>query len=206
METLDDYLTRLASDSPTPGGGSAATLVARLAAALAAMVARIDVRSERFAEHRAWAQRVVARADRLRAELAVAGERDEQAYARVVEASAMPRVTDRDKQMRTQALQTALFAAAEEPLRAGALALDVLRLAHDLLEIPNRFIASDVGCAAEFAHAAIRACAYNVRINHAFLTDASAVARQAQQLGMLVRESDALHAAVTRDVGALIGV
>ena len=42
VETIGDYLERLASNDPVPGGGSAAALTAAVAAALTAMVGRIQ--------------------------------------------------------------------------------------------------------------------------------------------------------------------
>ena len=46
---IEGYLDALASADPTPGGGSAATLVGALAAALCAMVARITTTSPKLA-------------------------------------------------------------------------------------------------------------------------------------------------------------
>ena len=49
---IDAYLDRLASAEPTPGGGSAATLVGAMGAALCAMVARITAGNDRYASVR----------------------------------------------------------------------------------------------------------------------------------------------------------
>jgi formiminotetrahydrofolate cyclodeaminase len=52
------------------------------------------------------------------------------------------------------------------------------RLARDSLGA----LASDVGCAAELAHAALAACAYNVRVNHRYMREAPNVRDQAARL------------------------
>ena len=173
METLDDYLRRLASNDPVPGGGSAAALIAAVAAALVAMVGRIAA---------APLQDVVAEADRLREELGAARLRDEAAFAAVVAAQALPKNDEAQQQTRRRAIQEALHRAAEEPLRAAALALRVLELARRLSEAQTKALASDVGCAAEFAYAALAGCAYNVRVNHKYMRDAAAIARQSEEL------------------------
>lgn len=49
-ETVNDYLTKLASREPTPGGGAAAALHAAQAAALVAMVARYTT-GGKYEEH-----------------------------------------------------------------------------------------------------------------------------------------------------------
>ncbi len=182
METIDLYLHNLASAEPVPGGGSAAAIVASIGAALVAMVARICERNPSYAEHAGALRQIVADGDGLRLRLATARDRDERAFGRVVAAQALPKETPEQTTARREALETALHAAAQEPLETAALALDVVRLADRLLQIPNRNLASDVGCAAEFGAAALAACALNVRVNHRFMRDESAIADQASKL------------------------
>lgn len=200
MESLPEYLTQLASEWPTPGGGSAATVVGAAGAALVAMVARISSTNPKYAAYNALANDLVARADELRGEFLRAKERDEAAFDRVVAATAMPKDTDDEKLLRRDALEIALQHAAAEPLLAAELALETLRLAARLLEIPNKNLTSDVGCAAEFAGASLAACAYNVRINHKFMRDTNAIEAQAHVLARYERESAALLAGVRRSL------
>lgn len=198
VETLPDYLAQLASEWPTPGGGSAATVVGAAGAALVAMVARICSTGAKYAAYRPLAAELVAQADELREAFLAARERDEAAFDRVVAATAMPKASETEKQARRDALENALAHAAAEPLLASELALDVLRLASRALEIPNKNLTSDLGCAAEFGAAALAACAYNVRINHRFMHDTEAIEAQRHVLERHEREAAALLAGVRR--------
>lgn len=200
METLSDYLTQLASEWPTPGGGSAATMVAAAGAALVAMVGRICSANKKYAGHADLTRDLVERADRLREEFMRARERDEAAFDRVVAATAMPKDTEEAKRVRRDALEIALAHAAAEPLSAAQNALEVLRLAGRALTLQNRNLVSDIGCAAEFGYAALAACAYNVRINHRFMRDEVAIEVQAQELARLEREANALLASIRKAV------
>lgn len=200
VETLSDYLHALASDAPTPGGGSAATMVAASGAALVAMVARISAGNPKYAASAELCRDLVRRADALRADLLSARVRDESAFDQVVAAQALPKSTDDEKAARAARLEAALTAAAAEPLHGARLALDVLRLAAHALAIPNRNLVSDVGCAAEFASAALHASAYNVRINHRFMKDEASISGQAHALERYEREASALLEGVRRDV------
>ena len=173
MESLDAYLRQLASAQPTPGGGSAAALVGAVAAALVAMVGRIA---------KSAPNDLVPAADELRAKLLDARQRDEAAYAAVVEAQALPKATDDQRAVRTRALDEALADAARAPLQTAALALDVLQLVDHLLKISMGALESDVACAAEFAYAALTACGYNVRVNHRYMRDEMTIRRQALEL------------------------
>ncbi len=204
VESVDDYLTQLASEWPTPGGGSAATMVGAAGAALVAMVNRINSANPKYAAQAALAHALVARADDLRAELQRARARDEAAFDRVVAATAMPKSSDAEKATRRAALEIALNHAAAEPLLAAQSALEVLRLAAESLNIPNKNLISDIGCAAEFAAAALAACAYNVRINHRFMKDADAIEAQANALARYEREGNALQQSIRRAVGAAL--
>lgn len=171
MERLNEYLTNLASQAPAPGGGSAAMVVGAAGCALVAMVARICASSPKYAAVLPLAQRLVERADALREQMLERKARDEAAFDAVMAARG-------DK----EAMQRALFNAAAVPLEGAQAALETLRLAAESLELRNANLMSDVGCAAEFAYAALASCAYNVRINHKFMKDPGAIASQREAL------------------------
>jgi len=183
---IDAYLDRLASADPTPGGGSAATLVGALGAALCAMVAKITAGGERYAAVRVEALAVAEAADVLRERFAAARPLDEAAYERVVAASALPKSTDEQKRARAAALQSALIGAAEAPLAACGLSADGIALAERANALGNTHLASDVECALHFFRAALAASVANVRINHHFIKDAATVGVQEARVVAIV--------------------
>ncbi|HEV2644457.1 MAG TPA: cyclodeaminase/cyclohydrolase family protein [Candidatus Elarobacter sp.] len=195
MTGIDAYLDRLASADPTPGGGSAATLVGALGAALCAMVARITAGNDRYVSVRAEASAIVAAADMLRERFAAARPLDEAAYERVVAASALPKDGDERKRARTAALQAALVGAAEAPLAAAGLSAEGVALAERANALGNTHLVSDVECALHFFRAALAASAANVRINHHFIKDPAIVRAQEERLVAIV---DAASAALQR--------
>ncbi len=184
---LESYLDALASAEPTPGGGSAATIVAALAASLVAMVARITSDNPNHAAVAPDAARIVGAADALRAALVLARRDDEAAYALVVKATALPKDTTEAKMERTARVQAALRGAAAAPLHAATLVVGVLALARDAAALGNRHLRSDVACAEHFARAALRACAENVRINHVYMRDPETIRRQEAELADVER-------------------
>lgn len=204
MESLSDYLTQLASEWPTPGGGSAATVVAASGAALVSMVARICSANARYAAYHSLATHIVAQGDAFRLRLLAAKERDEAAFDRVVTAQAMPKDTEAQSAARKQALEIALLHAAAEPLDCADTTLGVLRLIVEALAIPNKSLVSDLGCAGEFAYAGLAACAYNVRVNHKYMKDRDAIEAQANVLARYEREGVALLAQIRRAVGEVL--
>jgi len=182
---FDAYLDALASAAPTPGGGSAATLVGALAAALCAMVARITAGAPKHAAVHAEAVAIAADADALRAAFLTLRPNDEAAFAAVVAAQALPRSTDDERTHRTAALQHALAHAADVPLHVAARAAEAFVLAERTALLRNAHVASDVACALDFARAAFDAAAANVRVNHQYLRNAETIAQQADRLAAL---------------------
>ncbi len=172
---LEEYFAALATEAPTPGGGSAATVVAALGAGLVAMVARITLGNAKHAAVHVLAEDIAGKADALRQRAARARGEDEAAYPAVVAALALPKTTAPEREARTAASQRALIVAAAAPLNVAEIAKLVAILAARSLELGNHNLASDVGCAAEFAAAALAACALNVRVNHKYMKDRAAI-------------------------------
>jgi len=183
----ETYLDALASADPTPGGGSAATLVGALGAALCAMVARITLGSPKLAPVHPAAGAVAADADALRGHFMELRPHDEAAFQAVVAAQALPRATDAEKAERRARLQQALVGAAEAPLEATRRATELFALTARTAELHNANLMSDVDCALQFARAAFAAGVANVEVNHRFITDAAVVAEQRERLAVLTR-------------------
>jgi formiminotetrahydrofolate cyclodeaminase len=179
---FEAYLDALASADPTPGGGSAATLVGALAAALCAMVARITLASPKLAPVHEEANAIAVQADSLRRLFLALRPRDEAAFQAVISAQALPRANDAEKAARAAVLQRALVEAAEAPLEAARLAADAFALIERTAELRNANLMSDVDCALYFARAAFDASAANVEVNHHYIKDAAIVAKQRDTL------------------------
>ncbi|HEY5340799.1 MAG TPA: cyclodeaminase/cyclohydrolase family protein [Candidatus Aquilonibacter sp.] len=184
---FEAYLDQLASAHPTPGGGSAATLVGALAAALCAMVARITLATPKLALHHEQASAIVEDADDLRRRFLELRPLDEAAFGSVIAAQALPRATDAEAAARREHLQRTLVGAAEAPLEAARLACDAFALTARTAELHNANLMSDVDCALHFARAAFDASSTNVEVNHRYITDAVTVTQQRDRLAALAR-------------------
>ena len=198
---FEPYLDALASADPTPGGGSAATLVGALAAALCAMVARISLTSAKLAPVHADATSIAAEADDLRRRFLRLRPIDEAAFQAVVAAQALPRATDAEKAVRRDALQAALVGAAEAPLEAAELAREAFALTARTAELNNANLMSDVDCAMRFARASFDASVANVEVNHRYITGEATVAEQRARLAVLRRDASECEARAAAIIG-----
>ncbi len=202
----ESFLDRLASGTPTPGGGSAAAHVGATAAALVAMVARLTAGKKNYGDVEERMEAAIEAAEKLRSELSLAVERDADAFDAFMAARKLPRETDEEKAARAQAIEQATHGAATVPLDVARMALDVLKLAAEMAETGNTNAASDAGASAAMAGAALAAAGLNVRINALGARDQSAVAEWLDELEGFEKERVRLDERVKAALKARAGL
>lgn len=153
---VDELLDELAAPAPVPGSGSAAALVAAMAAALVGMAARL---TSEWDDSRGAA----AQADALRRRAARLAQIDANAYAAVLALRDAP-PAERPEQ-RDFRLGGALSHAADVPLEIASLAEDVAELGALVAASSSHGARADAAGAAVLASAAARAAASLVAIN-----------------------------------------
>jgi formiminotetrahydrofolate cyclodeaminase len=180
--TVDEFLARLASGDPTPGGGSASALAGALGASLVSMVCHLTVGREKYAAHDAEVREILARAGQLATRLRQGIDQDAEAYDRVMAAFRLPRATDEEKAVRQAAIQAATHAAALVPLSLAEASVQVIDEAERALGKTNPNAASDLAVAALLGVAALDGAAANVEINLSSLKDEGVRAELAERL------------------------
>jgi formiminotetrahydrofolate cyclodeaminase len=171
VPTLDDWLEELASAAPAPGGGAAGAVNAAIGAALVSMVCRLTMGKPQFAAVEDEMAEVLGRADALRLECLAAAAEDAVAFDAVMAAYRLPKADDEQRTARSEAIQRALLGAADVPLRAGALAAEVIGLADRIEGGANPNVVSDVAAGAASARAGLETAVVNVEVNVASLAD-----------------------------------
>ncbi|TVU60876.1 cyclodeaminase/cyclohydrolase family protein [Paenarthrobacter nitroguajacolicus] len=179
-ETINDYLSRLASRQPTPGGGAAAALHAAQGAALVAMVARYTT-GAKYEQHAAFVNRITSAADHLIVEALRLADADEHAFQAVIDSYKLPSSTDDLKAARKAAIQDALVQAAHTPAELIKVAGEIVDLATEIFDVANPNVISDVAAAADAARAAATTARVNIDINVVAINDADARSRLAEQ-------------------------
>src|SRR5260370_7330703 len=135
-EKIGDFLGRLADRVPTQGGGAAAAMHAAVGAALLGMVARYS-NGEQYAEHQVTIGRITAGGDDLRDIALRLAEADAAAFTAVAYAYRLPKSTEADRAVRSEAIARALVAAAWPPAKAIGVAGMGGDLASVLADIGN---------------------------------------------------------------------
>jgi formiminotetrahydrofolate cyclodeaminase len=196
-----EFAERLAAREPVPGGGSAAAFVGALAAALCNMAGNYTVGNKHYAAVEEDMQRLVARGDEVRARLLELAEEDARAFEPLARAYGIPK----DDPTRADVLEQATKGACVAPLEMMRQIAQAIELLEELFEKGSLMLASDVGCGAAIAAAAMRAASINVFVNTQSLRDrayAEAIDAEADELLSYVPRAQEVADAVVMDLRA----
>ena len=170
-KTLKEFQDALASDAPTPGGGSAVGVALGQAAALSVMVCDLTLTSEKYKD--GWS--ISKSVKEIATPLLILGLdlslRDSEAFDEVVDSFRLPKDTEEEKLDRRLAIRKATLGAAEVPYQTALSALDLLKLLPELAEKGNSNAVSDIGVAGLLASTALKGAVFNVQINLQSLPD-----------------------------------
>ena len=163
--TLDEFRDALASDSPTPGGGSASAVALSQAAALAIMVCELTDGREKWKD--GWAasentRSVASPILNLGHRLAI---RDAMAFDGVMNAYRMPKSTEDEIANRSNAINDATIQAYAVPMETSLMAISLLDTLVELARHGNANAVTDVGVASLLASAACKGGLFNAEIN-----------------------------------------
>ncbi|PIE55526.1 MAG: formiminotransferase-cyclodeaminase [Dethiosulfovibrio peptidovorans] len=160
-KVLDNILD---SKNSTVGGGSASAMAGAMAAGLVGMVARLSLEKRlRLDDHRYT--ELANELDTLSQELAQGAQDDTQAFLAIKEAFSMPKASDDEKKVRTQAIEEAAVKAASIPMLNAQKAERILKICHELEGNYNPNASSDFVAGTLLAKTAVIGCALNIDAN-----------------------------------------
>jgi len=169
--SLQEFANETASESPAPGGGSIAAYMGSLGISLATMVANLSAHKkawdDRWKEFSAWAEK----GQKIKDELLYLVDEDTCAFNKIMEAFSLPKSSEQEVKIRSEAIQNATKYATEVPLKTMILAYSSFPIIKAMAEIGNPNSISDAGVGALCARSAVIGAYMNVRINAAELKD-----------------------------------
>ncbi len=168
---ISNFLDELASNSPTPGGGSVAALAGALGAGLISMVGNLTVGKKKYEDVEEDIKKILSSSEKLRYELSQLIEEDVKVFNNFMSTYKMPKETEDEKKIRAEKIQESLIEAAKVPLKVAYKCLDVLSLSKEVAEKGNINVVSDAGVAVLMAEAALESAILNVKINLKMIKD-----------------------------------
>lgn len=188
--TLSGFTVELASDSPAPGGGSAAAYAGALAASLGSMVANLSANKRGWEERHDYFVEWGIKGQEARKKLLQFVEEDTLAFNSLMDAFRMPKESEGDKKLRSSAIEKATLRATESPLNIMRVSFEQLSLLEAMASEGNPNSASDAGVGACCAVAAVEGGWLNVMTNLSGFKNketASAIKLEAEELLRLAR-------------------
>lgn len=187
---IADFLAATAAKQPTPGGGSVAALCGALSAALGAMTQEYTLGKKAHAGHEEETRRTLAgfqAASVMLQELIVEDIAAYQALSGLLKLPADLREKNPD-------YLPAVVAAIRVPQTVAGFALNVLERCVAARGQTHKFLLSDLGIAAVYAHATVHAAELMVRVNLPLLPNQEEAATVRQVMAELSNKADAMYA------------
>lgn len=162
---IDDWARAIARPTISPAGGSAAALAAAVAAALVEMVATLTAAREAYAVVHEEARAARARAEGLRQQLLTLASADAESLQRFVQALALPRGSETERELRERRKRSALREGAEIQRDVLAGCGEVAALGVAMVERGLKSARGDAGTAVFLAAGAARSASWAIRMN-----------------------------------------
>lgn len=160
--SVSEFISKLASESPVPGGGSASAISGAMGAALLSMVTGIALKND--ADQNRYGE-VSDRCSRIAKEFLVLSEEDAKSFREVLDAYRLPKNTDDEKDKRKQAIQMSLKTASLVPLTVMKKVDEVSNYLDEIFDFSMGSTRSDFLCALLLLETSIKGAFYNVQIN-----------------------------------------
>jgi len=172
---ITEFMEKLASESPVPGGGGAAALGAALAASLTAMVFNLTVGKKVFNEYdedvKEYVLKSLEEVNESKDEFLTFIDKDAEAFSKIINSFKLPKNTEEEKAIRSEKIQEGYKFAAEVPVDLAKKANKIYEIIDVACKYGNKNVITDAGAAAIFNHSVIEIAALNIAINLSGIKD-----------------------------------
>ena len=164
---MRDFLDKLASAEPTPGGGGASALIAGIGCCLDSMVANLTTGKKKYAQYQDRIDEHIVRLKELNERLLHDIDKDAEAFKPLAAAYSLSKDTPGYEDI----MEKATYDAALAPLEITRDIYELVPITEDMAVMGSRLAISDVAVAAAAIRAAITGIVMNVYINTGSLRD-----------------------------------
>lgn len=183
--TIKEFLGKLSTAEPVPGGGGASALAGGICTALCSMVASLTTGKKKYAQYQQDIERILAETDRSVQAMEALIQKDAEAFAPLSKAYGIPKETPG----RDAVLEDALKTACGAPLAILQEACKIVPVLEELVTKGSKIALSDVGVAAAACETAIKGSLLNIAINTRLMKDRAYADELDQEAVALCREN-----------------
>lgn len=201
---LRAFANETAAESPAPGGGSVSAYMGALGISLATMVANLSSHKKGWDDRWEEFSKYAEKGQQLKDELLNLVDEDTMAFNRIMESFSLPKSTEEEKRLRTQAIQVATKNAIEVPLRVMQRSVESMEIISAMVKEGNPNSVSDAGVGALAARSAALGAYLNVKINCSGLNDTDAKSNYLEKAETLKKQAVEKEQAILEAVEATI--
>jgi glutamate formiminotransferase/formiminotetrahydrofolate cyclodeaminase len=169
--SLRAFANETASESTAPGGGSISAYVGTLAASLGSMVANLSAGKRGWEDKMQFFSQWAIKGQSLKDELLQLVDEDTKAFGKIMDAMALPKSSEQEKQVRKQTMEEATKYACEVPYKVMQAAYNCLPMLTAMIEVGNPNSITDGAVGVLCVKTAVRGAYLNVLVNASGLDD-----------------------------------
>lgn len=166
-----DFVDKLGSKEPTPGGGAAAGVAASMGVGAIVMAMEFSNTNALEADAQNLLTDRINELNEIKEIFKEIIDRDATEFKPLSKAYGMPKKTDKEKATRRQAIQEGLVTASQPPLDLLKYSQRVIDIAEEILPHIKKGIISDVGVGVQLIRSAINSSSLNIYINASSIKD-----------------------------------
>lgn len=201
-----DFVDKLGSKEPTPGGGAAAGVAASMGVAAIVMAMEFSNGSKLEKNEQDLLTNRINELNEIKEIFKDIIDRDATDFEPLSNAYGMARETDEEKAARTEAIQEGLITASQPPIDLLNNAKKVLDIADEIVPLIKKGIISDVGVGVQLLRSAILSSSLNVYINASSLKDEETKNKYIKDTEQTLEEYVAKADQIFNKVNQVIGI
>lgn len=201
-----DFVDKLGSKEPTPGGGAAAGVAASMGVAAVVMAMEFSNGSKLEENEQELLTNRINELNEIKEVFKEIIDRDATDFEPLSNAYGMARETDEEKAARTEAIQEGLVTASQPPLDLLNNAKRVIDIADEVVPLIKKGIISDVGVGVQLLRSAILSSSLNVYINASSLKDEETKNKYIKDTEQTLEEYVAKADQIFNKVNQVIGI
>lgn len=172
---LEDYINRVDSPSPAPGGGSVMGVVGSLACALAGMVGHLTINKNKFKElseeEKNNFNKAIEKIKEIKIKLMETVDKDAESFNIFMDAMKLPKNTEEEKLIRKEAISEAAIKSTQTPFDILKYSYELISLFDIILKYGNSGVITDIASAYILLYGASKGSVLNININMPLIED-----------------------------------
>lgn len=172
---LEDYIDKVDSPSPAPGGGSVMGAVGSLACALAGMVGHLTINKNKFKElteeEKNDFNNAIEKIKEIKIKLIETIDKDAESFNIFMDSMKLPKNTEEENLIRKNAISKAAIKSTETPFNILKYSYQLITFFDIILKYGNTGVITDIASAYILIYCASKGSILNININTPLIED-----------------------------------